>query len=54
MNTLLRAACTALGGRGGGRPDLAQGGGRADQLTKAIDTAAATLRQEAATRAGSA
>jgi alanyl-tRNA synthetase len=27
MQTLLSAACDTLGGRGGGRPDLAQGGG---------------------------
>lgn len=27
MNSLLREACTQLGGRGGGRPDFAQGGG---------------------------
>ena len=27
MNALLRAACESLGGRGGGKPDFAQGGG---------------------------
>jgi alanyl-tRNA synthetase len=49
MNQLLRAACATLEGRGGGRPDLAQGGGRrADKLTEAIETAARTLREQTA------
>ena len=28
MNALMREACTMLDGRGGGRPDMAQGGGK--------------------------
>jgi alanyl-tRNA synthetase len=28
MNELMREACTMLDGRGGGKPDLAQGGGK--------------------------
>jgi len=48
MNKLLRSACAALEGRGGGRPDLAQGGGRrADKLTEAVESAARLLREEA-------
>jgi alanyl-tRNA synthetase len=45
MNALLREACRALEGRGGGRPDLAQGGGpRTDLLPEVIEEAARTLR----------
>jgi alanyl-tRNA synthetase len=45
MNSLLREACRALEGRGGGRPDLAQGGGpRADLLPEVIQEAAHSLR----------
>ena len=45
MNALLREACRALEGRGGGRPDMAQGGGpRADLLAEVIEQAARTLR----------
>lgn len=41
MNALMREACQTLGGRGGGRPDLAQGGGQhAELLAEALDAAA--------------
>ena len=45
MNALLREACRALEGRGGGRPEMAQGGGpRADRLAEVIEEAARALR----------
>jgi alanyl-tRNA synthetase len=44
MGALLRAACALLEGRGGGKPDMAQGGGqRAEKLEEAIDAAARSL-----------
>ncbi|HYH85325.1 MAG TPA: DHHA1 domain-containing protein [Pyrinomonadaceae bacterium] len=47
MSALMREACIALGGRGGGRPDMAQGGGpRAERLAGALESAALHLRGE--------
>jgi alanyl-tRNA synthetase len=46
MNALMREACQTLGGRGGGRPDMAQGGGQhVERLTEALDAAAARARR---------
>ena len=45
MNALLREACRALEGRGGGRPEMAQGGGpRAERLAEVLEEAARSLR----------
>jgi alanyl-tRNA synthetase len=47
MNALMREASRTLGGRGGGRPDMAQGGGQqVERLTEALDAAAAGARGE--------
>lgn len=44
MNELMREACQLLDGRGGGRPDMAQGGGRdTEKLPGAIKAAAEKL-----------
>ncbi len=42
MNALMRAACERLGGRGGGKPDFAQGGGvEMSELDSALEAAGA-------------
>src|SRR5262249_2329023 len=44
VNTLLHAACENLAGRGGGKPDFAQGGGtRVTELDRVLAEAAAAL-----------
>jgi alanyl-tRNA synthetase len=50
MNALMREACQTLGGRGGGRPDMAQGGGQhTERLAEVLDAAAARARRESLT-----
>lgn len=46
MSLLMREACVMLDGRGGGKPDMAQGGGKKiDQLNEAIEGAIQSLRK---------
>jgi alanyl-tRNA synthetase len=42
-SALLRLACAAVGGRGGGRPELAQGGAPPERLEEALEEAARSL-----------
>lgn len=45
MNSLMRKSCEVIDGRGGGKPDFAQGGGRnIEKLLEAIESASVTLR----------
>jgi alanyl-tRNA synthetase len=44
MNALMRQACQMLDGRGGGKPDMAQGGGHnTSKLAEALDAAAQSI-----------
>jgi alanyl-tRNA synthetase len=46
MSTILKGACQIIGGGGGGRPDMAQGGGPAiDRLEEALDFALKAFRE---------
>jgi len=42
---LIRHTASAMSGKGGGRPDMAQGGGQADQLDQALQSAKTWLQE---------
>jgi alanyl-tRNA synthetase len=51
MNVLMRTACEIIDGRGGGKPDMAQGGGRnVAKLADAIESATSLLGARAPSR----
>ena len=45
---LIRHTAANMSGKGGGRPDMAQGGGQADQLTQALASAHTWLEESLA------